>query len=288
MARSITYWYDVIITEKNTMSNLNGLLPAIDSSQKLLTDLNSKSKVARWRLWVWCVSVAAYTLDVLFDLFKIDLEDLVVRNRFGQLPWYVYIAKSYQHGYSLSWINNRYQYNAVDEAARIIKRAAAEENGEVINLKFAKVESGVTVPCNLTEKNAFKSYVEKVKPAGVDINYISEYPDDLKLFISVLYDPMVLTNSGESILTPGVFPVEDSINNFIGELTFNGTLELCFVNDSIQKSSGVVSSYVTNAQARYGANPFVAFPERYVSNAGHLAIHAGSPLNSTITYTANV
>lgn len=270
------------------MSNLNELQPNIDSAQKLLTDVTTKSRVARWRLWVWCVAVGAYTLDVLFDLFKLDLEDLVMRNRFGQLPWYVYAAKRYQHGYSLAWKNNSYQYNVVDENARIIKRAAAEENDEVINMKFAKLSGSLTIPLTLIEKNAFKAYMEKVKPAGIDINYITDNPDDLKLYISVLFDPMVLTSSGESIANPGVFPVEDAVNNFIGELTFNGTLELCFANDAIQKASGVISSYITNAQARYGANAFVTFAERYISNAGHLAIYSGAPLSSTITYTPNV
>ena len=291
MARSITYWYDIIIAEKNTMSNLNSLQPNVDSSQALLSDVTTTSKIARWRLWVWCVAVSAYAVDVLFDLQKIELEAISLRSRFGTLPWYVWTAKNFQYGDPLPdplvWENNQYVYSPIVPEHRIIKMAAAIEAGNTVNLKVAKLVGTVTTKLDITEKTAFVSYMTdatKVKPAGVVVNVISDDPDDLRLYVTIKYDPLVMMATGELLALPGVFPVNDKINKFIADMPFNGVLELCNLVDVIQSATGVVSVYITDAQARYGANPFVSFPERYLANAGYLIIDVGTPLNTSITY----
>lgn len=292
MAKDIAYFYDIIVAEKQTMSNLNGLQPSVDTSQKLLSDVTTKSRVARWRLWVWCVAVCIYAFYVLFDLFKIELEDIAQNSRFGQLPWYAEIAKEYQHGYNLVWINNSYQYSVVDEAAKIIKLSAADEiitgASAVVNLKVAKLISNTPTPLDATESAAFFAYIKKKKPGGIVVRVITDDGDDLQLFIKAGYDPLVISATGESLLLPGTFPVQDAINLFIKNLPFNGSLELCDLIDSIQKIYGITSAYVTNASARYGSNAFVPFLDRYKANAGFLVIFSGTPLNTSITYQANV
>src|ERR1019366_6876223 len=228
MSHSISYYYDIIVTEKQTMSNLTGLQPSVDTSQTLLADVTTTSRVARWRLWVWCVAVAMYSFDVLFDLFKIDLQKIADSSRFGALPWYVAIAKSYQKGYNLVWVGNAYQYSVVDVPSQIITFAAAVElvtgPSALVNLKVAK---GTTpVPLSGTEIAAFTAYIQKIKPAGIVVTVISEVADDLRLFVDVGYDPLVLSATGESLITPGIFPVQDAINLFIQSLPFNGVMEL--------------------------------------------------------------
>ncbi len=287
MARTISYWYDVIIAEKNSFTNLNTLQPNVDNAQTLLSDVTSTSRVARWRLWVWCVAVCAYAMDVLFDLAKIELEAISIRSRFGTIPWYIYTAKNFQYGDSLVWVNNQWVYSPVITANRIIQMAAATEVGNTVNLKVAKMISGVITPLSSPELIAFQNYMGdsfKVKPAGVVVNVISDVADDLKLYLNIRYDKLVLDATGQLLSSPGTYPVNDSINSFISNMPFNGTLELCDLVDSVQKATGVKSAYVTNAEARYAANPFIAFAERYNTHAGYLSIYSGSPLSSTITY----
>lgn len=288
MARSINYWYDVIIGEKNTMSNLTALQPNIDDAQTLLSDLTTTSRVARWRLWVWCVAACIYALDVLFDLFKIELDEIASRSRYGNLRWYAYIAKEYQHGHSLVWLNSQFKYAVVDDAAKIIKRSAAVKNSTVVNLKVATLVGTTVTPLNPVQLAAFTTYIDEIAHPGVVVHIISSPPDELRLFIKVVYDALVLTSTGESILNSGVFPAENAINDYRNSLDFNGTFELCDCVDKIQAANGVVAAYVTTASARYGANPFITFPERYVPNAGHLIIDSGTPLNTSITYQSNV
>jgi hypothetical protein len=286
MARSIQYWYDIIIAEKNSMSNLNTLQPNIDSAQTLLTDVTSTSKVARWRLWVWAFATCAYTLDVLFDLFKLELEDISKKSRYGTLPWYVYTAYSYQHGDSLVYQNNQYEYASINPANQIVKRAAAQESGNTVNLKIAKLSGANLVPLTNIEKAAFIAYIDQRRPAGVTVNVISEAADELRLFLKVNYDPLVLTSTGELISSPGTYPVETVINNYLKALPFAGILELCFLVDEIQRAFGVSTCYITSASARYGSNPFVVFPEKYSPNAGYLTIDPSTPLSTTTVYAS--
>lgn len=50
MARTLTEIYDSMNAEKQNMASLTDLAPAVNDTQTLLTDLNSPSKVAHWRL----------------------------------------------------------------------------------------------------------------------------------------------------------------------------------------------------------------------------------------------
>lgn len=285
MARSTTYWYDIMIAEKNSMSTLSTLQPNIDSAQTLLTDLTTTSRVARWRLFVWVVAVCAYTLDVFFDLFKIELEEISKRSRYGTKPWYVYQAFSYQNGDALVYQNNEWQYAIINTTNQIIKRAAVQESGNTVNLKVAKLSGTSPVKLSVPEKAAFVAYIEQKRPAGVSVNVISDDADEVRFYMKVNYDPLILTATGELISNPGTYPVEEVINAYLSSLPFNGVLELCLLIDELQKITGVESVYITSASARYGTNPFTAFSERYLPNAGYLVVDPSTPLNTTIIYT---
>lgn len=284
MARSPQYWYDYMVGEKNTNASLNNLQPNIDTNQDLLNDLTTPSKVADWRLWLWVVATCAHTLDVVFDLLLITFEALAQRSRFGTLPWYVQKAFEFQYGDTLVYQNNEFQYPAVNTTNRIIERAAAKEAGNTVNVKIAKLVAGIPTKLNPTEKTAATAYFQKIKPAGVDVNVISDDPDEIRIYYKVYIDPLLLDLTGQLLTTPGVYPVEDAVSNYFSAVEFNGKLEVSDLNDKIQTATGVVSPYLIAAYGRYGANPFLPFTERYYPNAGHMKIDPTTPLNTTIIY----
>jgi hypothetical protein len=286
MARSIYYWYDYMIGEKNNMSSLNNLTPSVDTAQTLLNDVTTPSKVADWRLWIWVVAACATALDIVFDLALAAFELLSKNSRFGTLPWYVNQSLLFQYGDTLVYQNNEWQYATVNTVNQIIKRAAAQENGNIVNLKVAKLVANVPTKLNPTELTAFTAYVAQIKAAGVTVNIISDDPDELRLYVKVGFDPLLLDSTGQLLSTPGTYPAQDAINAYISNLNFNftGTLELCDLVDTIQKAIGVKYVYLIQASARYGANPYNVFTERYEANAGHMIIDSTNPLSSTVTY----
>lgn len=283
--RSIEYFYDVMVAEKNSFTNLQTLQPNIDSAQNLSDGLKSNSRVARWRLIFWCVACCAYALDVVFHLASVLLESIVARSRYGTLSWYVAIAKEFQYGDALVRVNHEWVYSPVNTNNQVVQLAAAEDATGVVNLKVAKIVGTTTQPLAVAELNAFKGYIAQKKIPGVEVNVISDLPDELRLFLNVNINPLVLQANGELIGSPGVFPVEDAVNLYLKSLDFDGSFELMKLIDFVQQAQGVVSAYVSSALARYGANPFTAFAQRYYPNAGHMIIDPGTPLSGSVTYT---
>lgn len=270
-----------MIQEKNTMANLSVYQPNIDSSQTLLNDLKSTSKVARWRLVFWVVATCAYAFDVILDLAYLALEALVAKSRYGTLPWYVTKAKEFQYGDALTLVDGEWIYSPVNPANQVVKLAASEQGIGIVNVKVATISSGVKQPLNPAQETAFKTYINRVKPAGIRVNVINSLPDDLKLTINVNYDPLVLTSTGELISTPGVFPVNDALELYLTALQFNGSYERQHQEDYLQAAKGVGTAYITSAEARYGLNPFTAFSQRYLPFAGYLVIHPSTVINYT-------
>lgn len=284
MARGVQYWLDIMLTEKAGMATLNKFQPAIDSSQTLLTDLKSTSKVARWRLIFWVVACCAHALDVVMDLAIAIMEALAAKSRYGTIAWYNQVARDFQYGDALVQVDLEWKYAVIDETKKIIKLANAQDGPGVVNLKIATIVGGVTQPVVVAEYNAFKAYIDKKKPAGITVNVINDAADDLRTALYINYDPLVMSATGELIATPGTFPVQDAYDEYLKSLEFDGAFELMKLIDKIQAAAGVVSAYVISAEARYGVNPYVAFTQRYYPNAGHLVIDGAS----TITYNPNV
>ncbi len=284
MGKTIEDHYDAMITEKNTMSILSVYQPNIDNSQILLSDLKSTSRVARWRLVFWVVATCAYTLGVDWDLCKIELEAIAARSRYGTLPWYVRIIKEFQYGDPLVLIDDEWQYATINLANRCVNLAAAQEGPGVVNVKIAAIVGGVKQPVSAAQEIGAQAYLMKKKPAGIRVNLINDSPDELILAVTVNYDPLVLKSNGESIANPGVFPVDLALELYLESLEFNGAYELMSQVDYIQKGLGIETVYITAASARYGANPFSPFTQRYYPNAGYMTIHP----STAITYVPNV
>lgn len=284
MIHSPLYWYNVIIAEKNTFSNLNSYTPNIDDSQTLLQDIQSPSKVEDWRLVFWCVATCAFALEIVVDQAIKLMRLITARSRYGTLAWWVAVAKEYQHGDSLEQVDLQNQYPTVNESTRIVKLASAQSAGGVVNIKVAKIISGVPQPLDIFEELGFRAYVAKKQPAGINVNVINSSPDDLILHITVNYDPLVLKSTGEMISSPGVYPVEIARLEYINTLTddeknFDGVYELMLQQNQIEAADGVKSIYIDSASARDGVNPFQTFTQRYRPRSGYLVLHPDSTIN---------
>lgn len=289
MARDIQHIYDSAILEKETLNSLSDLQPNIDSSQTLLSDLNSSSKVARWRLMIWVMSFMIWLHEQLFDTHKEEIESRASELITGTKLWYRDQALKWQYGDSLVWNGKRYEYAAINTSTQIIKRAAVIEVGGQVRIKVAKLDgTGLPVPLTTTEKDSFVAFMQKIKFAGTNILIISRTADLLKLSITVHYDPLILSATGELLSSPGTRPVDDAITSYIQSLPFNGILDLSALIDVIQTAQGVLSPFINSADAKYGTLPYQSFTDFYQSEAGHLTIDPAFPLTSTITYVQNV
>jgi hypothetical protein len=277
--RSIQEIYDDIISEKQTLASLNELLPMSGSNfSNLLQDLTAGSKVAIWRLWAYVIAVCIYTHEALFDLFKQEVQTIVATAVPGVLRWYHEQIFAFQFGYTLQYINGKYQYSSLDNSARIIKFCAVEERPDgLVVIKTAKEVASLPNELSPAELLALQAYCQSIKFAGTRISVVSYPADSLKLVYTIYYDPILPVATVKAT-------VELIISNFLKNLPFNGRLKITSLTDALQLGDGIIDPVFTSAEARYGALPYAAFTAEYNSNAGYMQIDPAFPLSTTINY----
>lgn len=256
MARTTQEYYDLLIAEKESMSSLWALQPNInENSQSLLDDLTTTSKVALWRLMVWLFAYGLSINETVLEIYADSTES-------GTPRWYQKKASQFQYGDPLVIVNNAPQYAAVNESNQIIKLVAVVEalDGRVI-LKVSKLDgSGEPEPLTTGEKTAFESYMYAVKFAGTRTTVISQAADDMMLAMKVTYDALVLNSDGSRIDDATIFPVNDAVDAFLKNLTYNGILYLDELTAAVRTAFGVVHATIIAAKGK----PFYASAVDYV------------------------
>lgn len=288
MARTVSEIYDEIITEKETFSSLSSLSPDPETASNLISELTSSSVVAIWRLWFWVVAFAIWSHEKIFDLHKEELTEFSESLIGGTARWLRDQCFIYQAGDALSYnsTTKKFEYAIEDTSVQIIKRAAVIQAGGVVRLKVAKLVGGLPAALTPAELSSFNTYIQQIKFAGTIVTPTSGNPDELRVYFNLYYDPLVLNPDGTLISDGSTLPVEDAINDYIGNLPFNGVLNLTALVDAVQAASGVVDPVLTSASARFGSNPFTGFSVEYTADAGYMIIDptAGFTLTDTITY----
>lgn len=291
MARTVLEIYNSLIAKKQDFSELNGLTPSYavgdNPYQSMLDELSSASAVSLWRLWLFLVACAHHTMEVLFDSFKADAEEIANRSLIGSLPWYEEKMKKWQYGFSPIWDSQNYTWNYSDTtstgaiAARIIKHVSAtEERNNLFNevlLKLAKESSpGVLVPLDSAELTSADIYLDRIKPPGVKTVTISLPADSFRGSFKVYFD---------GTLDPTVFtPVfEQELSNYLKAIDFNGTF---FMDDFLvflKSIPGVKHIEIISVEVKADADTvFSPVMDRYTPAAGYFNL---IPVGTTPTET---
>ncbi len=291
MARTIQQVYDDLIVEKQSQTALNGLQPAIDDAQTLLNNLTTTSKVAKWRLDLWIVAFGISAMENLFDLFSVEIETRAKEIPAGTLKWYSDQTFLFQLGNVQVYNTDqqKFVYDPIIEANRIVKRAVAGQIGDQVRIKTAKLDgSGNPIALTVAELSALNDFWNGStgnKFAGTNLAVTSNDADELRVDLFVQYDPEILAPDGSLLTNPATFPVIDAINDFISNLPFNGIFNLTSFTDSIQNADGVVDPVLNDATSRFGLLPFTSINKNLLPDAGHLVLDQPG---STFTYTSSV
>jgi hypothetical protein len=276
MAQTINYWYNEIISRVNADENLSGL--------------NHTSAVADYKLWAYIVAAVMWTLDKIFDLHRTDIEARLVLLKPHTLTWYRALALRFQYGQALIPDSDQYLNAGLDDAQiaaqMIIKQSAVVENADgTLRMKVVKLVNEDYAQLNDDEKTAFAAYVFECKDGGVRVNIDSLPPDNLKLAISVYYNPLVLNGTGARIDGNGATPVVDATKAYLKDLKFNGEYAKTRHTDKLQLIDGVELVAINSAQVQYGTLPYTEVNERYIPDAGYLRVIDGG---FTINYVPYV
>ena len=280
MARTIQEIQQIIYNAKEREDALNGL--------------NSNSRVAIWRLWVYIISVAIWSLEKLFDLHRTDIDKRLTELKPHTARWYRSKALAFQYGYYLApdsdKYNNQWLTEEQIEASKIIKYSAVVESkneGRLI-VKIAGEQGDTLQPITDAQRQSFEAYLQEIKDAGVRLSVVNYQPDVLHLQMKIIYDPLVLDSNGQSI-TKATKPVEETIISYLKRLPFNGELVLAHLIDALQQAEGVKIPHLVLAQSKnitsgggYGA--FETIEISKIPTAGYFTIDNFND----ITYVGNV
>ena len=277
-----------------SIQDIQQLIYAQKAQEPALESLNSTSKVAIWRLWVYIISVAIWSLEKLFDLHRTDIDKRLTELKPHTARWYRSKALAFQYGFGLSLdsdkYNNQWFTEAQIEASKIIKYSAVVESkneGRLI-IKIAGEQGEQLQPITERQKQAFEAYLQEIKDAGVRLSVVNYQPDVLHLQMKIIYDPLVLDSNGQSI-TKATKPVEETIISYLKRLPFNGELVLAHLIDALQQAEGVKIPHLVLAQSKnitssgeYGA--FETIEISKIPTAGYFMIDN----YNDITYISNV
>lgn len=199
-------------------------------------------------IWINIVSLAIYGVEFLFQQHKEEVKALETRMRVGHKEWWINIVKSFQYGHSLTYNESTglYEYAVIDQDAQIIKFVDVRvfDSHLVILINTADGEGNPEkIPVDSLIRDAFKSYIDKVKIAGIPLVWDSYNPDKLKVYLDVVYDPLIMKPSGELIIE-GIKPVNKALINYLRSLPFgSGIINKTKLIDQVQAVSGVIDVY---------------------------------------------
>lgn len=265
-----------------TIQEIQTLILQAKAQEPALNELNSTSKVAIWRLWVYIIAVAIWSLEKLFDQHRADIDKRLAELKPHTARWYRSKALAFQYGFDLlpdsDKFNNVGHTEEQIEASKIVKYSAVIESkneGRLI-VKIATEQGEQLQPITDAQKQAFEVYLNEIKDAGVRLSVVNYQPDVLHLQMKIVYDPLVLDSNGQSILH-ATKPVETAIKDYLKRLPFNGELVLAHLIDALQQAEGVKIPHLVLAQSKnitssgdYGA--FETIEISKIPTAGYFTI----------------
>lgn len=283
MARSVNTIYQNMLTEKLKYSSLN--------------NLTSTSNVAVWRTIFYICAIAIATFEQLLDVFKQELLDTAETLPTGSTIWYAQKLLQYQAGYELEYNREteKLEYPVEDDDAKIIIASSCVQESDTVVMKVAKSD-GLGGLTNLTteEQTGVLNYINSFKFAGTVTRLITLPGDYIHLEINIKVNASKILTNGESASQPGVYPVEDAINNYLLEFAtenFNSEFKLIDLEDALQSVDGVTNFLITVCMCKPVSGSVyydvLESPFRtYIGNSGYLQIDPSHSLRDGLTYIA--
>jgi hypothetical protein len=259
------------------------IITSMQSDSVLSAHLTSTSKVALFRLVARIAATASWTVEVLFDTLKIEINEIIAKLKPHTLRWYATKALAFQYGYNLPLDSDVYDNSLLTEEeideSKIIKYVAVTEgNDKRLRIKVVTETDGALAPIEAGPLAAFAEYMALIKDAGVKLQIDSLDADKLKLSVKIFYNPLILNADGERLDGSDSQPIQKAIDTFLKNQPFNGVFVLAFLVDALQKVDGVVIPHIVDCQTAYGALPFTSVNVQYLPDAGYLRFEDPSDL----------
>lgn len=271
---------------RNISSIYNEMLSAKEQNPEL-QGLNSVSATAIWRLWMWVVAAAIFTVEMFHDLFIAEVENIISTKTPGTLLWYRNRCLDFRYGVALEVTDGRITYPADDSTSPLLAQCSVREAADGLVIKIAKDDSGELVPLSDTpqksELSAFVAYLSSIKYAGTPIRVINSPANLLHMELNVWYDPLLISADG-TLLADDSRIIDVTITDFLRNLEFDGRLKRSSLIHAIKSVQGVKDASITLLEHKYEDYYYIPIEVSHIPESGYFKIDPSFPLTSTITY----
>lgn len=290
MARTIAQIYDALNQVKNNMNELQNYVTEttgskMDTATNIALDAKSGSRVAKWRIWLWIVAVASWTIENIVESAQLVISAIINGQRPHTLRWYEEETKNWQYGHELEWLNNdHWGYAQDDEAARLVSQVSATKsgNGEV-TIKAVKESGGALAPLATLEKDSLEAYWSKWADAGVEILLVSDDPNQLKIEATVVRDRLILAADGTLLRDSSINPLDLAIAEFIAAIPFNGIIRITDMEAAAKEAEGIKDFVITNLSISPAGDPvWVPVDREVVPSSGFANINTAASTYTNI------
>lgn len=230
------------------------------------------------------IATLVAAIENMFEWHKSEIDNVISNERYGHAGWYKNRALEFQFG---SDVGEDGAYSVVNEDQRVVKYAYVEENNisTGVVIKIAGTNNGNLCPLTPAQYNAFVSYINKIKPAGIPIAVINEQPDILALALKIYYNPLLMSGDGR-LVDGGEKPVETAIKRYLNSIEFNGAFIKMKLIDEIQLARGVEVVDIEVATHRSSGNNSEDVDVLFVPYSGYMTCDFNSDL--IINYVARL
>lgn len=265
-----------ILVKKAETESLAALEVLTTSEINTLANLNSTSKVAIWRLWVYIQAFAIWLHESIFETHKIEIEELIALNKVHTVKWYREKALAFQFGQALDGESDRYNNAGLEEAVinarKIIKQASVDPVAGELRIKVATEVLGQLQQITAPQYEALKQYLNLVTDAGTIIRLISRPADQMRAVIDIYFDPLILDGYGQRLDGTNDEPVQKAITSFLRNLEFNGEFIKTKLTDFIQTVEGVEMPVFKEIYTKFGAYAYTLIDETYIADGGYMVL----------------
>lgn len=261
------------------------------SEHRELDGLANSSKFSVSGAIFYIVASVIYTFEVLLDAFQVELAKDIKQHVNGTGRYYVNMLLQYQKGHVLKMNDEgtQFEYDTIDENARIIKAAVCDQThieGYYDNhlvFKIATGDAGNYTQIDDSELESIRNYIDQIAFAGTKFEVVSMKGDIFVPRVLVYYDgayteAQVLQN------------IKQAIYAYVESIAFSGVVFPSMFNKAILGSDGVVNvvdeNKYDNVELGYyvasydkdgkiietNNNPFglVRYSDSFIPNSGYL------------------
>lgn len=245
---------------------------------------DSFSSVSLENILFYIIAACCHVLEVFFDTHRSEVDAKISRAVVASVPWYHKMALQFQYGDVLVFdeATQQYVYRSEDIKKKKVKYVAVRDRGTSIQILVSGEKDGRPTPLSDEVLTAFKSYMNRIKIAGV-ILAIRSLPADLITVTATIHiDPLVIDKQGIRI-ADGSKPVEDAVENYLKGILYGGTFNKTKLVDAILSVDGVsdVELSSCNYSTDEGKNYKIISGNNYVAVGGSFV---ASGLSNTLSY----